>query len=155
LSREIARRTVRVRLVTDVERPWQRTGFRHSNLPAWALTHRSDLVWAALVIVRSWLDAGRPQAENTLGGFESWSHVMGGILDYAGIPGFLGTLDALYDHADDEISRLTPVVQAWYAERRDEPTPATELVKINSMLGDPLGLGEGNDRSLSTRLGCL
>jgi putative DNA primase/helicase len=102
LSTEMARRSARIRLDADLERPWQRGGFRHPNLIAWAQDHRADLVWAALVLVRHWMMAGAQAATATLGSFEQWADVLGGVLAATGVDGFLGNLDALYEAADIE-----------------------------------------------------
>jgi hypothetical protein len=87
-STEIVRRCVRIRLVPEEERPWRREGFRHENLTEWAMENRGKLVWAALTLIRNWLAAGRlcPNAM-TLGSFEQWSRVIGGILEAAGVSG--------------------------------------------------------------------
>ncbi|WP_437605153.1 hypothetical protein WMF20_28730 [Sorangium sp. So ce834] len=95
LSLEIARRCVRVRLDAKTDRPWARTGFKHSPLREWTKTNRVRLVRAVLVLVRAWLAAGRPPGKRTLGSFESWAAVVGGILEHAEIPGFLHDTEEL------------------------------------------------------------
>ena len=50
LSNEMARRTVSSRLDARAARPWQRTGFRHPNLPTYTREHRPELVWTALTL---------------------------------------------------------------------------------------------------------
>ena len=90
LSAELTRRAVRIRLDAKLDRPWLREGFRHADLRAWASTHRGELVWAALVLGRAWIVAGRPQGAGVLGMFEQWSRVMGGILEGCRYPWLLG-----------------------------------------------------------------
>ena len=55
LSDEMLRRVVPIRLDAAVERPEERTGFRHP-LPRWAYEHRQDLVSACLSIIQAWVD---------------------------------------------------------------------------------------------------
>ena len=43
-SNEMARRLVRIRLDANVERPWQRSGFRHPDLMTWVRANRARLV---------------------------------------------------------------------------------------------------------------
>src|SRR5262249_52208889 len=100
LSSEITRRTVRIRLDARVDRPWLREGFRHADIRGWAVSNRSRLVWAALTLVQAWIAAGRPEGSRTLGMFERWAKVMGGILGVVGIPGFLGNLADFYEKSD-------------------------------------------------------
>jgi putative DNA primase/helicase len=103
LSRELIRQSVRIRIDPIVDRPWLREDFRHRNLREWVRTHRSSLVWAALTLVRAWLATGQPEPElRPLGSYEAWSRVMGGILQVAGVEGFLANLNEFYDPANTE-----------------------------------------------------
>jgi hypothetical protein len=102
LSGEIARRTVRIRLDANMEHPEDRDKFRHANVDRWAAEHRGELVWAALTLARAWVTAGRPSGDETLGSFETWANVLGGILRVAEVPGFLTNKDDLRAHAGTE-----------------------------------------------------
>lgn len=159
LSAEIARRTVRIRLDAKVDRPWLRDGFRHPDLRAWVAEHRGELVWAALVLGRAWLAAGRPKWEGRcLGMFESWSRVMGGILDTAGIPGFLGNLEDFYEQSDAEGAAWRSFVARWWERHEGAEVGVSDLWQLVAPAdGDPLdlGLGDGSERSQKTRLGKL
>ena len=53
LSDEIARRTIPIRLDPGVERPENRTGFKHTPLLDWAKDHRATLVSACLSLIRA------------------------------------------------------------------------------------------------------
>jgi hypothetical protein len=132
MTTEIARRMVRIRMDARVDRPWQRSAkdFRHPKLLEWAEQSRSNLVWAALVLVRHWLAAGRPLGTKTLGSYERWAAVMGGILRAAGIPGFLGNLDALYDEADTEGAMWRELVDAWWDKYRDGEVGVADLFTL-------------------------
>ena len=105
LSDEITRRTVEIRLDAGVECPEERTGFLHPQLLAWATKRRTRLVGACLSIIGVWVDAGMPLGGGVLGGFEPWAGPMSGILDAAGVPGFLGNRDQLRHRVDREMVR--------------------------------------------------
>lgn len=85
-------------LRSPVERPWLRrcSEFRHCPLKTWTLANRRALQRSALMCVQSWCAAGEPKAAVRLPGFERWSEVIGGILETACIPGFLGNLQAFH-----------------------------------------------------------
>ncbi len=53
LCDEIARRTIPIRLDPGVERPENRTGFKHAPLLDWAKDHRATLVSACLSLIRA------------------------------------------------------------------------------------------------------
>jgi hypothetical protein len=83
-------RCYRIRLDAKTSRPWQHTGFRYPDLLGWVGAHRHEYVAALLLLARAWYVAGEPAADiQMLGSFESWTRAIGGILAYAGIPGFL------------------------------------------------------------------
>jgi DNA polymerase-1 len=131
LAGDIPRRCIRIRLDSRVERPWLRTGFQHSPLEAWAWEHRGEQAWAALTLVQAWLDRGRPAWDGArLGSFEAWAEVMGGILQAAGVPGFLGNLDEFYAHVDPEGTAWRAFVAAWWQEYQDDPVLARELLPL-------------------------
>lgn len=71
ISDEFARRIIPIRLDAGVERPEDRRGFRHENLPEYVQAHRSELVSACLSLVQTWIDEGMPRGKATLGRFEA------------------------------------------------------------------------------------
>src|SRR5262249_39567252 len=77
LRGDIMRRTIPCRLVPDVERPEERTGFKYPRLMQHARENRPRLVAAALTILRAYAAADRPDQRLTpLGSYESWSDVV-------------------------------------------------------------------------------
>jgi DNA-binding XRE family transcriptional regulator len=114
LSDEIARRSVWIRLEANVERPWERTLFRHPKLRSWVRKHRGEIVSALLTLVKKWLQDGRPQADDViLGSYEDWVAVVGGILKAVGIDGFLENATELYDQLDLERQAWVEFFYTW------------------------------------------
>ncbi|WP_435016684.1 hypothetical protein TA3x_004257 [Tundrisphaera sp. TA3] len=105
-SKENAKRIVKFRLDPGVENPELRSGFKHPNIRKWTAENRKDLVQACLTLCSAWIAAGKPVGKQTMGGFEDYVQVVGGILDVAGIPGFLGNY--INDLAD-----LNSVDEGW------------------------------------------
>jgi putative DNA primase/helicase len=116
LSDEIARRTTRVRIDPQMETPWERTGFRHPDLRMWVREHRGELLWAVLSLVRHWVARGRTRGDQSIGSYESWSQVIGGILKAGDIPGFLGNRHEVYRQAQSESAGMRVLVEAWWSE---------------------------------------
>jgi len=152
MSTEIARRTVRIRLDPKVDRPWQRVGFKHEDLRSWVEEHRGRLIWAALTIVRAWLNQGAPKSKKRLGSFEQWAAVMGGILDTAGVEGFLDNLDEFYEVADTEGSLWRQFVEAWAEKFGENETGVSELFDI-AISTEGFDFGKGSERSQRTSFG--
>ena len=148
VSTEIARRCARIRLDPQVDRPWERqaAAFKKPRLAEWVANQRGELVAAALTLVRAWIDEGRPHGSKTLGRFEQWSEVMGGILGVAGIPGFLTNLHEFYDASDAEGAVLHRFVIAWWEAFQDQEVASSDLFPIAQEI-DGLDLGRGADHS--------
>ncbi|MDQ3831199.1 MAG: hypothetical protein M3361_18250 [Candidatus Tectomicrobia bacterium] len=135
LSDEIARRTIPIRLDPGVERPEHRTGFSHPELVKWAGEHRSTLVSACLSIVRAWLDAGRPEGQTTLGSYESWSRILGGILGVSGVSEFLDGLERLYSEADRETADWCALCESWWSTYASLPVTAKDVFEVAQARG--------------------
>ena len=155
LTPELARRCVLIRLDPQCARPWLRSGFLHPNLLGWALGRRADLVCACLSIVENWLGKGRPNwGGQPLGSFEAWSSLLGGILESAGIPGFLGNLEQLYRESDAESEEWRALTEHWWNEHGSTPVRASDLLPIcleHELLEELIGFG--SQRSQVSRLG--
>jgi hypothetical protein len=151
--REIARRTVWIRLDAKIERPWARAKFKHDPIRTWAHQHRAELVWALLVLVQHWIIRGRPAFRaRTLGSYESWAEVIGGILDTAGIEGFLANIAAFHARADAETAAWSDFIDAWWQTYRDRVVTVADLFPLaTEFLLE--ALGDGLDRAQRTRLG--
>ena len=152
-SNELARRLVRIRLDAHVDQPWRREGFRHANLLAWTRANRAALVAACLTLGRAWIAAGMPRHGSMLGSFEAWAGIMGGILEAAGVPGFLANLDEMYEAADAEGAVWRAFVAAWWERHGTAEVGTAELHELALACEPPLPLGDGGERSQRTRLG--
>lgn len=154
-SPELARRCVLIRLEPQCARPWLRNGFLHPNLLGWALERRADLVSACLAVVENWLAKGRPNwGGQPLGSFETWSSVLGGILQSAGLPGFLENLEQIYAGSDTETEDWHGLTEHWWNEHGSKSVRASDLLPIcleHELLEDLIGFG--SQRSQVSRLG--
>lgn len=154
LSNEMVRRTIRVRMDAKTDRPWMRTEFRHPDLRSWVQENRGRLVWAALTLASAWVAAGRPAFRGKpLGSFEAWSKVMGGILEVAGIPGFLENTEQFYEEADAEGASWRNFVLSWWETHGGDEVGVADLWAIATQCDPAIDLGDGGERSQRTRLG--
>jgi len=154
-SNEMARRIVRIRLDAHVDRPWQRDGFRHPDLMCWVRANRPRLVAACLTLCRAWIAAGRPRGRRSIGSYEAWSQTLGGILEVAGIEGFLENLDDMMAASDSEGAMWRGFVAAWWDRYGTAEVGTNDLYDLAVACEPPLPLGSGSDRSQRTRLGKL
>jgi len=85
--------------------------------------------------------------------YENWSRTIGGVLDVAGIPGFLGNLADQYAHADAESDDARILIEAWWKEFQNRSIKAAELFPLVIQHSIPMDLGNGSDRAQRTRFG--
>lgn len=79
------RRTQLIRIVSPLERPQERTGFRHPDLLEWVLSNRGSLLWSFLTLLRAYFAAGKPKhGLKVWGGFERWSDIVRECLVFHG-----------------------------------------------------------------------
>ena len=164
---DLPRRCYWIRLDAKTSRPWQRTGFQFPDLIAWVASHRREYVSALLLLARAWFAVGQPEGNTpTLGGFESWTRMVGGILSHAGIPGFLGNLEAMYAESDDGSNQWEAFLKEWRERFGDRPITMVELTdellhpddvsfreSLPDELADMLPIREGEEGRLRRRLG--
>lgn len=126
LHQEVMRRIVPVRLDPKVERPWTRTAFSIPSLREWSRENRGRMISAALTLARAWVIAGRPRGDRSLGMFEDWAAVIGGILKHADLPDFLANLTTVYDEADVEGDAIHWFYAEWHSTHQMQPVKISD-----------------------------
>lgn len=156
LSDELIRRFCLIYLDPRTATPESRTGFRHPEIEDWVRENRGRLVWACLTLVRNYLASGKPSGVRDKGSYSQWARVMGGILEAAGIRGFLeneAAMKARSSSSEDPLHLFlarvaeyedgTPFVTGTVAKRHPERT-----VSIQKMLEEFNADEMGEARSL-------
>ncbi len=123
--------------------------------------------------MRAWYVAGMPEPTiRPLGSFEKWTKTVGGILQYAGIGGFLSNSAAMYDAADDESREWEQFLLALFEVFGASPFSVSEIVdrldsrkwasslepppdaaRIKAALPSALSEAIGRDGQFSARIG--
>jgi hypothetical protein len=154
ISRELIRRTIWSRLDARVDAPWERTGFRHPNIATWTKANRGRLVGAVLTLCQAWRAAGCPAGSETLGMFESWAEVMGGILQVAGVPGLMGNAQEFRASHADKVSEWRAFTTTWWQKHGAAEVGVDQLYDLahSEKLLDSV-LGDKGERSQRTKLG--
>lgn len=130
LGGDLPRRSIWVRMDACMARPWLRdtSTFKHPHLIQWVSENRGAILAAILTIARAWVMAGMVQGLPNLGGYESYSQVVGGVLAYMGLGAFLDNLDAMYNEADIETPQWEAFLEAWHDTLGDKAITAAELI---------------------------
>lgn len=131
LGGDLPRRSYLIQMDAKMARPWERdtAKFRHPELNKWVEEHRGELLADLLVMARAWVIAGRPNGcKQVIGGFEDWVAVVGGILRYADVDGFIGNLSKLYEDLDSSSDEWQSFFDAWFAEHGSQDMMSSEIV---------------------------
>jgi hypothetical protein len=130
---DVGRRSIWCRMDAKMARPWERPAseFLHPNLRGWVRTERGSLLAGCLTLSRYWWSVGCPEpAVRPLGSYEDWTRVVGGILEVAGVSGFLGNLSAFYDESDEEGREWVAFLAALYDKYGFEAFSTTDVVGL-------------------------
>ena len=155
---DLPRRIIPIRLDAGVDKPYKRTKFKHEHLREWVLENRSQLISACLSIITAWIKAGcpKPDQDKVLGSFEKWVDVLGGIIKFIGLKGFLEGLEYIQDQAEEEVNEWRIVCTAWWAKHRRLPISAKDLLTVCQEYDPQLLLdlwGGRSDSAACTRIG--
>jgi len=120
---DLARRTFKSRVDPQDPMPWQREGFRHPDLIRWVQEARGEILAAVFTVARAWIQAGRPAPDRVprVGSFEAWRDMIGGILEHAGVPDFLGNANEVYLQADEDRTQWENFLEALWGRYGSEP----------------------------------
>lgn len=111
---DTARRIVPIDLDPKMERPEERTDFKHAPLIPWVQQERPRLTIAALTIVQAYFEAGCPaQALTAMGSFEQWSDLIRQALVWAGEADPNEGRKDLEAESNPEYEQLAQLLQAW------------------------------------------
>jgi hypothetical protein len=121
----------------------------------WVRSNRGRLVAACLTLCQGWIAAGRPRGRRSIGSYENWAQTLGGILETAGIEGFLGNLNEALEAADTEGEAWRAFVQAWWDRFGTADVGVADLFDLAVRADPAIDIGDGSERSQRTRFGKL
>jgi len=130
---DLPRRAYRVRLDAQLAQPWLRRSseFKHPDLIKWVKEKRGDIIAAMLTVARSWVVVGKPAPQDlvTIGSYESFCEVLGGILSFMEVKDFLKNLQQMYTEMDVETSQWENFLEAWQEVFGDSGVTVAEVTK--------------------------
>jgi hypothetical protein len=109
---DMARRTLQIRLESNLEKPEERDNFVHKDLLGWIDRERPKLVVNALSILRGYFVAGKPNKPKPWGSFESWSDLIPGVLRWLDMEDPMQARATADDMIDEHRNNLTTVILA-------------------------------------------
>lgn len=114
LGPDTTRRVLVARMEPNVERPEDRTSFKHPRLIEWVSQERPRLVRAALTILRAYVGSGRPEMSVApWGSFEAWRALIASAIVFAGGPDVSGCRSRGEGEHDPDTAALRTILLQW------------------------------------------
>lgn len=99
---DLARRCLWITIDPKMPRPHERTGFA-LDLRTWPKANRGEIIRAVLTIIRGWVLAGAPKADQKRSDdYATWDAAIEGLLNWAGFPGQFGHREIERQESDDD-----------------------------------------------------
>lgn len=152
LDKDSARRSVFITIDARMEHPHLRTGFKHPQLLLWLSQNRAQLIWSALVLVKWWIQNGKKKSSHSIGSYETYAPIMGGLLECCGIHGFLENKLEMEQRADYESSAWGKFVRLWWENFKEEKVTIKQLLPLTEHIYG-LNISGNDDRARSASLG--
>ncbi len=133
LAGDLPRRCYKVRMDANMAKPFERDQdeFRHPYLLEYVQENRGELLAAILILAKAWIIAGRPEPRGIppMGSFGAWRGAIGGILEFAGVSGFLGNAAEIYENAEVN-DGIEGFIEALYQEVGDKPITTKQILGL-------------------------
>lgn len=132
-STEIAKRCIPIRLQPNTPNPERRINFEHPNLWEHVSKSRRQILSCLLGMVENWNDKNRPKGPSLgairLGGFESWSEAIGGILHVNGFHEWMGNVNDWLRNSDSDGAEMSQFVNLWAVKLGSHWVSAAQIIE--------------------------
>ena len=129
LGGDLPRRCYMIKLDPKMADPSTRVFKRPDDDLAWVTDHRGELLWACFTLARNWFAQGKPLPDGVpFASFDGWRIFVGGILQAAGIKGFLANLEETRETSDSDDEAWIGLLSYWYGVHEGRPTCAKDLL---------------------------
>ena len=138
MSPELIRRCMAIELDSGLAKPEERSGFKSGDILQFATENRGEIVNACLTLIQNWIAAGKPLYTGpALGNFTEWAETIGGILEAAGVKGFLANRDKFRSYAETTGDGSLQLFMNTLASHKDgtifRPGGTSKLVKTSDI----------------------
>ena len=119
----------------------------------WVRANRARLVAACLTLCQAWIAAGKPRGKKTIGSYENWAQIVGGVLETAGIPGFLGNLEEMMAASDSEGAGWSAFIAAWWDRFGTAEVAGADLFDVATFCDPAPPISGHTERAQKTAFG--
>jgi len=128
---DTSRRVLMARLEPTEEKPEQRTKFKHDDLLGWIRNQRPRLVSAALLIIRAYFRAGRPDMGCARwGSFEEWGKLIPHAIVFAGGADPMLARPEMEEEVDDQLRSIRVIMAGMQRMVGDEEFRLSSVIDL-------------------------
>ena len=146
---DTSRRVLMARLEPTEEKPEQRTKFKHEDLLGWIRGQRPRLVAAALLLLRAYIRAGRPNMGcSRWGSFEEWGRLIPPAIVFAGGADPMLARPEGEEEVDDQLRSIRTIMTGLRKELGDDDFRISSVVDLffkSQRTPDPVNGGYKSD----------
>jgi hypothetical protein len=149
LGGDMVRRVLWVSIDPQQPNPEERTDFVIPQLKEWVTEHRGELLGALLILIRSWMLAGRPIGDMVgADDYARWIEACRGILAHAGFEGIVGHPDTVRQKQRQGTDETQDFLNLLWEHFGEDVWTAGQAAALMSLDEAPADMKAGSSRSL-------
>ena len=111
------------------------------DLEQWLPNHAADVLHAVLVLLAGWAARGMQRSSHSIPSFGRWPSVLGGILDFLGVAGWLESREEHMQDGDEDAIEWGAFLARWCKEFESAEVTSKTVLEAAQSLPDPSGYG--------------
>jgi hypothetical protein len=113
--------------------------FKLGDLDQWLPDNADRVLHAVLVVLAGWAAKGMPRSSHSIASFGKWPSVLGGILQYLGVDGWLDNREGHMQDGDEDAIEWGAFLAQWQERFGAQEVTSKELLEAaNGYGGEPL-----------------
>lgn len=139
---DMARRVIWSVLDPDVRPDTRDPGsFVLGDLDQWLPEHAADVLHAVLVLLAGWAAQGMPRSSHSIASFGRWPSVLGGILNFLKVDGWLESREEHMQDGDEDSQEWGAFLAGWHKEFESREVTSKTVLEAAQSVPDPSGYG--------------
>jgi len=117
------------------------SSFVLGDLDQWLPEHAAEVLHAVLVLLAGWAARGMPRSSHSIASFGRWPSVLGGILDFLKVDGWLKNREEHMQDGDEDAIEWGAFLAGWHKEFGSAEVTAKTVLEAAQSVPDPNGYG--------------
>jgi hypothetical protein len=111
------------------------------DLDQWLPDHAADVLHAVLTLLAGWAARGMPRSSHAIASFGRWPSVLGGLLDFLKVDGWLESREEHMQDGDEDSQEWGAFLARWHEEFGSGEVTSKAVLERAQSLPDPSGYG--------------